>query len=128
MHPTYWLFVAVVVTVATSRLIRLWTYDEFPPVVWLRDKAADIFDAVAPKWAMLTYCPWCCGFWIALAVIGLGFGLDVYPWTGIESLWWLIMGALASSYLAAMLMVRDGEDDEDDKTAESDFESAAGGK
>lgn len=115
MHPTfYWIAVALVIVVATSRLVRLWTYDDFPPVAWANDKVSAALDAVAPSYGPLTFCPWCCGFWVALAVIGLGYPLDIYDWVGWPSLWWTVMGALAASYLAAMLMVRDGDTSNDD--------------
>lgn len=112
----YWVAVAVVVTLATSRLMRLWTYDDFPPVAFLRNKYLDFTEKYLPAWAPLGYCPWCVGFWIALAVIGLGYAADLYTWTGPESAFWTVGGALAASYVGAMIMVRDDPSDDDDET------------
>lgn len=109
----YWIAVALIITVTTSRLMRLWTYDDFPPVAWARDKYLDFAEKYAPSWAELGYCPWCVGFWIALGLIGLGYPADLYEWTGWTSAWWTLTGALSASYLGAMLMVRDGDKSRD---------------
>lgn len=109
----YWIAVALVVTLTTSRLTRLWTYDDFPPVAFLRNKYLDFAERFAPSWAELGFCPWCCGFWIALAVIGVGYALDIYDWTGPESGFWTVAGALCASYVGAMIQVRDGDTSRD---------------
>lgn len=115
-NDLYWVAVALVVTVTTSRLTRLWTYDDFPPVAWVRGKYLDFADKHAPGWAELGFCPWCCGFWIALAVIGCGYAAGIYEWTGPESGFWTVAGALSASYLAAMIQVRDGDTSRDSDT------------
>lgn len=121
----YWVAVALTTVIATSRLTRLWTYDDFPPVAAVRNKYLDIAESHFPGYAPLGFCPWCVGFWIALVVIGTGYLCDVYgpgdtpvgndaPWF---MLWWFVCGGLTASYLGAMLMVRDGDNDDEDEAA-----------
>lgn len=119
----YWVAVALTTLVATSRLIRLWTYDDFPPVRWANSHFMEFAEKRAPKWAELGFCPWCCGFWIALVVIGLGWACGVYetvPETDWSfKTWWIAAGALTASYLGAMLMARDGDSTRDEPDNET---------
>lgn len=117
----YWSALALVTVLSVSRLIRLWTYDDFPPLRWANDKFAAFCDRRAPKWAELGFCPWCVGFWITLVVVGWGWLAGVYDsqpafgWTGelSQPIWWLFNASLAVSYVAAMIMVRDGDTTKD---------------
>lgn len=55
----------VVAALASYRITRLVTNDHLPVVVDLRDRA----ERVTPvRYQMLWTCPWCFGFWSALAV------------------------------------------------------------
>ena len=119
-----WIAVAVVTVISASRLTRLATFDEFPPARWLRDKYADATDG--SSWQLLAYCPWCASFWVTAFVVtwagcagvlgaGVFDGRTAWDTTGeiATPIWWLVNSTLAGSYLAAMLMVRDGEEADD---------------
>lgn len=112
----YWIAVAVVTIISSARLTRLATFDDFPPTKWLRDKFADLTDG--SQWQLLAFCAYCASFWITAAVVGLGLAAGVYtgtPDSGIGfSAWWIVNGILAASYLAAVFMVNDGDNDEPD--------------
>lgn len=120
MSPTlYWIAVAVVTVIASARLTRLATFDHFPPVEWLRNKYAAKTDGTG--WQLLAFCAYCASFWITAIVVALGYFAGVYspdtaslayhPDTVAEQAWWLVMGTLAGSYVAAVFMVHDGDDD-----------------
>lgn len=109
MDVFFWIAVAAVSIVSSSRLTRFLTFDEFPPVTWFRDRFDEFMDKGPKrrKWGSISYCPWCASFWVTLAVVLAGYYSD---W---HTVWWLVNGTFAGSYLAAMLMVRDGDDSDD---------------
>jgi len=111
----YWVAVTLVTIVSASRLTRLATWDKFPPVVWLRNKYADLTDGGG--WQLLAFCGYCAGFWITALVVGWGALSHVYghPPNGdtAAQVWWFANGILAASYLAAILMVHDGDEGDD---------------
>ena len=104
MSAFEWVAIAVVVVTSSARLTRLATYDKFPPVRWLRDKYADLTDGSG--WQLLAFCPYCASFWFTLIVALSGY------YSNWHEAWWLTNGTLGASYLAAILMVNDGEDDQ----------------
>lgn len=92
---------AVVGIVSAARLTRLLTQDTYPPVVWLRVKYQDATDGTG--WEDLVTCPYCASVWFMLAV-------GVWGWaTNLQPAWWAFNGWMAAAYLAAMVVVRDGE-------------------
>lgn len=103
MTPTELLVYAVaflVGSVATARLVRLWTQDSFPPVAWLRTRFVAL---VGPdsEWAVLAECPWCASMWITLPNV-------VYAWlSDLHWSWWAINLTLAATYVAAWIVVHD---------------------
>lgn len=99
----YWIAVAVVTVVSASRITRLLTFDKFPPIVWLRDKYADATDGTG--WQLLAFCAYCASFWVTAVIVLWGWLTD---W---QTAWWLVNGISAASYLAAVFMVHDGDDD-----------------
>jgi hypothetical protein len=114
----YWLAVVVTTIVSASRLTRLATWDKFPPVVWLRDKYADATDGGG--WQLLAFCGYCASFWITALVVAWGWQSGVYSDFGnadappvATQVWWVINGIFAASYLAAILMVHDGDEGDD---------------
>lgn len=109
----YWIAVAVVVVTASSRLTRVVTFDHFPPALWLRRRWLARHDS---DWGLLAVCGYCFSFWGTALVVSLGDlagvfdGKPVVDW--FTPVWWLGFGTLGASYLAAMLMKRDGDDSE----------------
>ena len=106
MDVLFWIAVAVVTVVSSARLTRLATFDAFPPVQWLRDKYDDLTDG--GKWQILAHCPWCASFWVTLPIVLWGYFSDFH------TAWWLFNGTFAASYLAAMVMVHDGDESGDE--------------
>lgn len=112
----YWIAVAVITVTASARLTRLATYDKFPPVVWLRGLYLDLMDRTERRrgWQLLAICGYCFSFWATLFVVAWADLAGVFNgWTQDPSLgasaWWFLMGTLGASYLAAILMKRDGD-------------------
>lgn len=120
----YWVAVALVVITSAARLTRLLTVDEFPPVVAVRDRFFMWTDKTARrrKWQVLGYCGYCMSFWMTALVVaaadltGVLDGRTAWGTTGelAQPLWWIIAGTFGASYLAAILMANDGDEDEDD--------------
>lgn len=100
-----WVAIAVVTIVSAARITRLLTFDAFPPIRWVREKIEDKLDGSG--WELIAYCPWCMSFWVTLGLVGWGYGTD---W---DLYWWLVNSIFAGAYLAAMTMVRDGDDSDD---------------
>lgn len=102
MSAFEWVAVALVVITSSARLTRLLTYDHFPPIEWLRNKYADATDG--STWQLLAYCAYCMSFWATLVVLLSGY------YSNWDEVWWLVNGILGASYLAAILMINDGDD------------------
>jgi hypothetical protein len=104
--------VAILVAVfGIGRLTRVLVYDDFPPSVWVRIQ----WDRITNDgpWAKLVHCWWCASFWVALICVGWFLLTDlhaVFLWS-----WWIFWGALALSYVATMIIVRDEPHDDDEK-------------
>lgn len=98
----FWIAVAAVVIASSARLTRLLTFDSFPPIKWLREKYAGWTDG--SDWQLLSYCAYCASFWVTLAVVTWGVLTD---W---QTAWWFVNGIFAASYLAAILVRKDGDD------------------
>lgn len=91
----------VIGVVSVARLTRLITQDTYPPTVWLRIKWEDLTDGTG--WEKLATCPWCAAPYIAAVIGGWGWLTDF------QTAWWAVNIWLAGSYLAAMVVIRDGE-------------------
>jgi undecaprenyl pyrophosphate phosphatase UppP len=91
----------IVGTVSVARLTRLLTQDSFPPAAWVRSKWDQITDD--GPWSTLVHCPFCMSMWIAIPVI-------LWGWlSNLHISWWLFNGWMAVSYLAAIVVMNDGE-------------------
>lgn len=110
MSAFEWVQVAVVLVMSSSRLTRLWTHDQFPPIRRVREAFIDWTDKrpLTRPWGMLGWCPWCVSFWITAAVLAWGWLSDWHV------AWWLFNSAMGASYLAAIVMIHDGDDEEDE--------------
>lgn len=93
---------ALVGVLATARLTRLITIDEYPPSIWLRIKWHRL--TRDGSWAKLVDCPYCASPYVAAGIFGVG-ELTDYPFG-----WWLFCGWLAASYAASIVVVYDGDD------------------
>jgi hypothetical protein len=105
IDPWYWIAVAAVAVLSSARLTRFLVYDEFPPIMWLRErlKVVEVEDLAKSRWKLLAVCGFCMSFWVTLAVVTWGYLTD---W---QTAWWLVNGTFAASYLAASYVARDGD-------------------
>ena len=115
----YWVAVVAATIIGAARLTRIAVYDKFPPAQWVRDKYLDATDGSG--WALLALCGYCMSFWVTALVVGWGWLSDVYgppgeaPQDALRFLvWWVVIGTLAMSYLAAAFVANDGDDSEDE--------------
>lgn len=102
MTDLHYFAAAVLATVSAARITRLITWDSFPPMIAIRNLWNRLTENSG--WNILFHCPWCMSFWVTLGVLGAGWGSDWHP------IWWFVNAAFALSYLAAMIVVRDGDD------------------
>jgi hypothetical protein len=82
----------VVLTLAAYRVWRLLFVDDFPPVMALRERMVRAtFDRHGSEWSDGFGCPWCSGFWVSCAVVGITWTFVSLPLPG---LWFLAVPAL----------------------------------
>lgn len=96
--PTY-LSAFAVGMVASARLTRLITEDDYPPVKWLRkvwDQRTQTSD-----WNELLHCPFCTSMYVTLLNLIAAVVSHLHP------AWWLFNVWLTIAYLAAMTVARD---------------------
>lgn len=104
--PPIWFYViaAAVGVVSVARLTRLFTQDVYPPVAWLRAKWEGLVERRGwGDWDTLATCPYCAAPYLAAIILAWGLLTDF------QAAWWIVNGWLAASYLASMVVVRDGE-------------------
>lgn len=96
-HFTY-ITASLIAVVSIARTARLLVHDTFPPVVWLRSHLI----AWSPQsWADLWSCQFCLAPYLAA-------GMGVWVWlSGLDTVWWIVNGWWAASYVAAMLVAYD---------------------
>lgn len=95
---------AVVLIFAVARVIRLITFDSFPPVQYLRDR----WDLKTNEsgWNELFHCGFCAGFWVSLVMTPIAVG-SVLGWgvfASFTGLLWVFLGVLAVGYIAAIIV------------------------
>jgi hypothetical protein len=99
-HDRITLTIAFLVgVIAVARFTRLVVHDDWPPMVWLRQKYRHAVNY--GSWEALVTCPFCFAPWPALADLAWGWGSDLH-WS-----WWAANLWFAGAYLASMLVVRD---------------------
>lgn len=104
---------ALIGVLSVARLTRLVTQDTYPPVAWLRGKWDQINEKTVTRdgatfkipgpWTDMLHCPYCFSTWAAIPVLAWALLSDLSP------AWWIVNGWLAGIYVAAMIVVRDGE-------------------
>jgi len=109
----YFILAVVVGILSAGRLTRLVTADQWPPVVWVRDRWTDWTQKTERRqgWFLLLNCHWCFSPWAMLGVGAWAVLCRLEGWFG--TAWWLFNGWLAASYVVAMVVHRDegpGED------------------
>lgn len=83
---------------SVARTARLIGFDDYPPMMWLREK----WDArTNDKWQPLLGCPFCSAPYLATGM-ALWWWLADGHWT-----WWIINGVWGLSYLASILVAWD---------------------
>lgn len=116
----YWVAVALTIVMSASRITRVLTFDKFPPTLWIREKWV-MFVAktkINPEYVRLWFCGYCMSFWVTLIVIatadlsGIFDGDPLAPW--MTPAWWFINGTFGASYLAAIVMANDADNEDDD--------------
>ncbi|EHI13158.1 hypothetical protein KEK_08252 [Mycolicibacterium thermoresistibile ATCC 19527] len=114
------ILVLVIYVLAVARLVRLVNFDTvLDPVRVLiarraaladraaaeagdagREASAELYRRRAGRWNTLAYfvaCPWCVGFWLALATAPIPVGIMGWPW-------WAVFGvALAASHVVGLM-------------------------
>lgn len=101
-----WVAVALVAITSAARITRLVTHDAFPPAVWVRMKWDDLTTSKGKPsgWNLLLHCAYCFSFWATVAVVAWGYLSDF------DTAWWIVNSIFGGSYLAAIVMVHDGDD------------------
>jgi len=99
-HPIWlWLLAVLVGIVSVARTGRLITYDDFPPLIWVRARiAAKIGDS---PWHKLFECGFCLAPYLTLGMIAWALLSDLAWWWWLPNIWW------GMSYLAAILVSYD---------------------
>lgn len=108
----------IVGVLGIARLTRVLVYDTFPPAVWLRIQ----WDRLVPPekggwwslWNKLLHCWWCLSMWVSVACI-LWWWLLIPLHPAWLYGWWVFWGALAASYVATMVIVRDDPNSDDEE-------------
>jgi hypothetical protein len=110
-HPVLLVLAIIVGVVGTARFTRLLVHDTFPPSAWLRAKWGQVTadrNGDDGSWTILLSCHWCASVWSAALCLGLFWLGTLVPWIG--ATWWWLYGILAVSYLAGMIVERDGDE------------------
>lgn len=79
------LALCILMALAAYRIFRLLAVDDFPPIVWARDRVDDwIAERFGDEWADGLTCGWCLGAWCSFAVVGLTDAFTSVPLVGLQ--------------------------------------------
>lgn len=109
MSTFQWIAVSVITVLSAARITRLLIADKFPPIRTVRHWYLDRMEK-GPKrlgWQILAICPYCMAPYVSVGVVLWGYFTD---W---QTAWWIVNSISAVSYLAAIVVVNDGDDSED---------------
>lgn len=97
----WWVYAlaSVVSVLGVGRMLRLLTYDDFPPVKRARDWY--LAKVGTSPWKQLATCPFCLGPYAMVVSFGWAWLSDLH-WT-----WWVAHLFAGLSYLAAILVAYD---------------------
>lgn len=106
-HAWYvWLAAGFVALVSVARTARLLTWDDFPPVMWLRTRyLAATGDS---PWSKLAQCAFCLSPYLAAGMVAWAVLSDLAWWWWLPNVWWSL------SYLSAILVSYDQPEDGSD--------------
>lgn len=98
-------FAVLVAVLSAGRTARLIGFDDYPPMVWLRDKWDARFGDEG--WGKLIHCPFCSAPYLlagitAWFVLAYSYGGDVA-----QGFWWWMNGVWGLSYLSSILVAYD---------------------
>jgi len=100
-----WVVASIVGILSVARTARLITYDDFPPMVWLRVRVLAWIKNEDSKWKGLLECPFCLAPYLAAGMLFWGWVSDT------DTVWWVINGWWAASYVAAIVVAYDQPED-----------------
>lgn len=81
----------VLTAAAAYRAWRFFAVDDLPPITALRERLVDATAARhGTEWADGVTCPWCSGFWVSAATVGIVWAVHGLPMPG---LWFLAVPA-----------------------------------
>jgi sterol desaturase/sphingolipid hydroxylase (fatty acid hydroxylase superfamily) len=108
----YWVAVVVTTVLSVARLTRLFVYDDFPPIAWVR--AQYKVRNEGSDWQLLATCGFCASFWVALVIFFWGWIAGVYEGHTTNddagTVWWVFNAIFAIAYVAASYVARDGDE------------------
>lgn len=105
LSPAEWIAAVVIGVLSVARTARLLTFDDFPPVVWLRDRATR---RLGNTWNGLAICAFCQAPYLTAGM--LAWGWLARTDTGLHWTWWVINGWWAAAYVAAIIVAYDQPD------------------
>jgi hypothetical protein len=117
LDPHFVLVLAIAVGIlGSARLTRVITYDDYPPAEWVRERWTYLTrsrrhstpERIVPgAWSKLVTCWWCATPYVTAGCAAHGY------FTSLHWSWWAVWGVLGASYVAAMVIARDGDDGEE---------------
>jgi hypothetical protein len=99
-------FVATVIAIlSAARTARLIGFDEYPPMVWLRDKWDERIGTEG--WGKLLHCPFCSAPYLLTGIFVWYWLAQEYGGEVAEGIWWVANGLWGLSYLSSILVAYD---------------------
>lgn len=99
------IFGVIVAILSAGRTARLIGFDEYPPMVYLRNKWDDRFGDEG--WGKLIHCPFCSAPYLLA-------GITLWAWLAFshggdvaQNIWWVANGVWGLSYLSSILVAYD---------------------
>lgn len=96
-----WAF--ILLALGAARLTRLIVHDVYPPMLWLRVQYLRRLPDNS-EWGKLVECHYCASPYVVAGLGAWGY------FTDLQLAWWLVVGWLAVTYVAAIVVSYDGDD------------------
>lgn len=107
MSAITYVFAFIVAVFAVGRITRLVTFDQYPPIRWIRARW-DLKTAES-GWNELLHCPYCFAPYVATPLV-VAFAVATSGWdifTTFLGWWWVACTSLAVAYIAASFVASD---------------------